>query len=299
MIKAMKILISGSSGLVGSALVFNLVADGHQVFRLVRSQNEDGIVWNPRQPIQDKNALEGFDAVVHLAGENISSGRWTEARKERIRLSRTEGTRHLAEALASLSSPPKVFLCASGSNYYGDREGELLTEDSEAGKGFLASVCKEWEASAQPAVEKGIRTLHLRSGIVLSPRGGALKKMLPPFRFGVGGKVGSGKQYWSWIDLDDVIGVIEFCLNQQSLQGAINNSSPEPVTAEEFADILAQVLHRPSFFPVPAFAARLAFGEMANELLLSSVRMKPAKLISARYNFAYPDLASSLRHLLT
>ena len=295
----MKVLISGSSGLVGSALVFNLIADGHQVFRLVRSDKEDGIFWNPDQPIQDKKSLEGFDAVVHLAGDNISEGRWNEAKKQKIRSSRTTGTRYLAETLASLNDPPKCFICASASGYYGDRGEELLTEDSGPGHGFLADVCQEWEASTQPVVDRGIRTVFTRFGIILSPKGGALKKMLPPFKMGLGGKIGSGNQYWSWIDLDDTVGIIQFCLANDSLQGPVNVSTPEPVTAETFTDTLGRVLKRPSLFPVPAFAAKLAFGEMAEALLLASFRMKPAKLISAGYNFAFPDLESSLRHLLT
>jgi uncharacterized protein len=295
----MKVLISGASGLVGSSLVFNLIADGYQVFRLVRSEKEEGIFWNPSQPVHDKKVLEGFDAVVHLAGDNISEGRWSEEKKRRIRLSRTEGTRHLSEALADLNDPPKVFICASASGYYGDRGEEILTEDSGPGKGFLSDVCQEWENSAQPVISKGIRTIFTRFAIILSDRGGALKKMLAPFKMGVGGKIGSGNQYWSWIDLDDVVRIIQFCLENEPMQGAVNVNSPEPVRAETFTDTLGCVMNRPSIFPVPAFVAKLAFGEMAQDLLLSSFRMQPAKLIAAGYNFAYPDLESSLRHLLT
>ena len=295
----MKVLVSGSSGLVGSALVFNLIADGHEVFRLVRSQKEDGILWNPEQPFADKKALEGFDGVVHLAGDNISEGRWNKAKKQRIRVSRTEGTRHLAEALASLNAPPNVFICASASGYYGDRGEEILTEESGPGSGFLADVCQEWEGAARPVIDKGIRTAFTRFAIILSSRGGALKKMLPPFKMGVGGKIGSGDQYWSWIDLDDVVRILQFSLENDSIHGPVNVCSPEPVRAETFTDTLGRVLKRPSIFPVPAFAAKLAFGEMAQDLLLSSFRMQPAKLIAAGYNFAFPDLESSLRHLLT
>jgi uncharacterized protein (TIGR01777 family) len=294
----MKILISGSSGLVGSTLTFNLMADGNQVHRLVRSSSEEGIVWNPKEPIVDRNALEGFDAVVHLAGESISEGKWNDRKKKEIRESRTEGTRHLTEALVTLNTPPKVFVCASASGFYGNRGVEILTEESPAGEGFLPDVCKEWEAAAQLASSKGIRVVNTRFGIILSPNGGALKKMLPPFKMGVGGKIGSGDQFWSWIDLDDVIGIIEYALNTDSLQGPVNVSSPAPVTAKVFTGTLAHVLKRPAIFPVPAFAARAVLGEMANALVLCSFRMHPAKLIACGYTFAYPDLESSLRHQL-
>jgi uncharacterized protein (TIGR01777 family) len=294
----MKILISGSSGFVGSALTFSLMAEGHQVHRLVRSSKDDGIFWDPKKPIADKKALEDFDGVIHLAGESISEGRWNESKKKEIRESRTEGTRHLTEALISLNSPPKVFICASASGFYGDRGSEVLTEESPAGEGFLPDVCKEWEAAAQIAASKGIRVVNLRSGIILGTKGGALKKMLPPFKLGVGGRIGSGKQFWSWIDLDDVVGIIELALNTDSLQGPVNVSSPAPVTAEVFTNTLAHVLNRPAIFPIPAVAARAAFGEMADALLLGSFRMHPAKVIANRYTFAYPDLESSLRHLL-
>jgi len=295
----MKIVISGSSGLVGSALVFNLISDGHQVFRLVRSPEEDGIVWDPKQPISDRKALEDFDAVIHLAGESIAEGRWTEQKKREIRESRVQSTRHLSEALASLNSPPKVFICASASGYYGDRGDEILREEFPPGTGFLPDVCKEWEAATQSAADKGIRVLNLRFGIILSQKGGALPKMLTPFKLGVGGKIGSGRQYWSWIDLDDVVGVVEHCISKDALQGPVNTSTPNPVTNAEFTKTLACVLKRPAIFPMPSFAARAAFGEMADALLLSSCRMEPAKLIASGYTFAYPDLESSLRHQLT
>ncbi len=295
----MKILISGSSGLVGSGLVFNLISDGHHVLRLVRSKEEEGIFWNPKDPIQDRKALEGLDAVVHLAGESIAEGRWTEERKKKIRESRVEGTLNLSEALASLKSPPGLLVCASASGYYGNRGAEILREDSPPGKGFLPDVCKEWEEATQPAAAKGIRVVNLRFGIILSPKGGALPKMLTPFKLGAGGKIGSGKQFWSWIDLNDVIGIIEYSIHNEILQGPVNTSTPNPVTNAEFTQTLARVMRRPAIFPVPAFAARLAFGEMANELLLASARMEPSKLIAAGYTFGYPDLESSLRHLLT
>lgn len=295
----MKIIISGSSGLVGSALVFNLISDGHQVFRLVRSSKQDGIVWDPKQPFADRSVLEAFDAVIHLAGESIAEGRWNEQRKRAIRESRVSGTRHLSDAIASLNSPPKVFVCASASGYYGDRGDEILREESPPGTGFLPDVCKEWEAATQSAADKGIRVVNTRFGIILSQKGGALPKMLTPFKLGAGGRIGSGKQYWSWIDLDDVVGVIEHCVNNDALQGPVNTSTPNPVTNAVFTQTLARVLKRPAIFPVPAFAARAAFGEMADALLLCSFKMEPAKLIASGYTFAYPDLESSLRHLLT
>jgi uncharacterized protein (TIGR01777 family) len=298
-VKNMKIVLSGASGLVGSALVFHFVSDGHQVFRLVRSPEEDGIVWNPKQPISDRKALEGFDAVIHLAGESIAEGRWNEQKKREIRESRVQGTRHLSEALASLNSPPKVFICASASGYYGDRGDEILLEESPPGTGFLADVCKEWEEATRIAADKGIRVVNTRFGIILSQKGGALPKMLTPFKFGAGGKVGSGRQYWSWIDLDDVVGVIDHCTNKDELQGPVNTCTPNPVTNAEFAQTLGRVLKRPAILPLPAFAAHAAFGEMADALLLCSFRMEPAKLIASGYTFAYPDLESSLRHLLT
>ncbi|MCI0603872.1 TIGR01777 family oxidoreductase [bacterium] len=294
----MKIIISGSSGLVGSALVFNLISDGHQVFRLVRSSKQDGIVWDPKQPFADRSVLEGFDAVIHLAGESIAEGRWNEEKKRAIRESRVLGTRHLSDAIASLNSPPKVFVCASASGYYGDRGDEILREESPPGTGFLPDVCKEWEAATQSAADKGIRVVNTRFGIILSQKGGALPKMITPFKLGAGGRIGSGKQYWSWIDLDDVVGVIEHCVNNDALEGPVNTSTPNPVTNAVFTQTLARVLKRPAIFPVPAFAARAAFGEMADALLFCSFRMQPAKLIASGYTFAYPDLESSLLHLL-
>ncbi len=236
--------------------------------------------------------------MVHLAGESIASGRWTVARKREIRDSRVLGTRLLSEALARMPRPPQVLLCASAIGYYGDCGSDVLKEDSPPGSDFLADVCKAWEAATAPAAQKGIRVVHLRSGIILSPKGGALAKMLFPFRMGAGGIIGSGKQYMSWIALDDTLGVIAFALQTPSLHGPVNVVAPNAVTNAEFTKTLGRVLHRPTIFPMPAFAARLAFGEMADALLLSSARVEPAALLRAGYHFQWRDLESALRHLL-
>jgi uncharacterized protein (TIGR01777 family) len=264
----------------------------------VRSEPKPGeLGWDPAAGSIDKEGLEGHDGVVNLAGENIAE-RWTLAKKARIRESRVKGTRLLADALAGLSQPPKVLVCASALGYYGNRGSEVLREDSGAGSGFLAEVCQEWEAAAEPAKQKGIRVVHLRIGIVLSPAGGALAQMLLPFKMGVGGKVGSGQQYMSWVALDDVVGAIHHTLSTESLGGAANAVAPNPVTNLEFTKTLGRVLGRPTIFPMPAFAARLAFGEMADGLLLSSARLEPAQLTASGYQFRYPHLESALRHLL-
>ena len=294
----MRILVSGSSGLVGSALVPFLTTSGHSVTRLVRSSpGKDEARWDPAAGTIDAASLEGHDAVVHLAGENIAE-RWTPERKARIKDSRVKGTRLLAETLGRLAQPPKVLVAASAIGYYGDRGDALLREDSASGSGFLAEVAREWEAATAAAATKGIRVVNLRSGVVLSPRGGALAKMLLPFKLGLGGVVGSGKQHWSWIALDDLLGIILFALNTETLKGPVNAVSPKPVTNSEFTKTLGRVLWRPTIFPMPAFAARLALGEMADELLLSSTRVDPAKLVAAGYPFRFPELEAALRHLL-
>lgn len=297
----MKILVSGSTGLIGSALVPFLTAGGHSVTRLIRSQPRPGqatVHWDPAAGSIDSNALEGLDAVVHLAGENIAARRWTPAQKVRIRDSRVQGTRLLAQSLARLQQPPKVMVCASAIGFYGDRGEEILTEGSAPGSGFLTDTCLAWEAAAQPANEKDIRVVNLRLGVVLSPGGGALAKMLLPFRLGVGGKIGSGRQYMSWIEIDDVVGVIHYALTTDELRGPVNAVAPNPVTNLEFTKTLGRVLSRPTIFPMPVFAARLAFGEMADELLLASTRVKPARLQNSGYYFRHPQLEGALRHLL-
>jgi uncharacterized protein (TIGR01777 family) len=297
----MRVLVTGSSGLVGSALASQLEGDGHTVTRLVRSKRgtgEDRVLWDPEAGTIDSASLEGLDAAVHLAGESIAAGRWTAARKARILESRTKGTQLLAEALAGLRERPKVLVSASAVGYYGDRGDESLREESASGSGFLADVCRQWEAAAAPAAQSGIRVVHPRFAMILSTAGGALQRLLLPFRLGLGGRLGSGKQFMSWVALDDVVGAICHALTHDDLQGPVNVVSPTPVRNDEFTKTLGRVLRRPTVFPLPAFAARLAFGQMADELLLTSQRVEPAKLIAGGYQFAFPDLEDALRHLL-
>lgn len=296
----MKILMTGSSGLMGSALVPLLTTGGHRVTRLVRSpprSGEPSVLWDPTEGKLDPRGLEGFYAVIHLAGENIAS-RWTPEKKALIRDSRVRGTHLLCEALTRLAMPPKVLVCASAIGYYGDRGEEILTEESVPGSNFLAHVCQAWEAAAKPAAKHGIRVAHLRFGMVLSPAGGALANMLPPFRMGLGGTLGSGRQYMSWITLDDAIGVILHTLTTETLSGPVNVVAPRAVTNQEFTKTLGQVLSRPTLLPMPAFAARLMFGEMADELLLASARVEPGGLSASHYAFRFPELKEALRHLL-
>jgi uncharacterized protein (TIGR01777 family) len=298
----MKILISGSSGLVGSALVSFLQAQGHQIFKLVRTRANlkvDEIGWDLERGVINADLLEELDAVVHLAGENIAEGRWTEEKKKRIRDSRVKGTSLLSHALAQLRHPPQTFICASAIGYYGNRGAEILTEKSVKGIGFLADVCQEWEAATVSAANKGIRVANLRFGVVLSDKGGVLVKMRTPFEWGLGGKIGTGEQYMSWIVLEDLINVIQLVLQKSDLKGPINVVSPHPVTNAEFTKELGQVLHRPTFMQMPAFMARLAFGEMADELLLASERVAPEVLMQAGFKFNYPQLKDGLEALLS
>lgn len=280
----MHIFISGSHGFLGSALMAHLSANGHRVTRLTR-----GAV--------DAVRLEGAEAVIHLAGESIM-GRWTSAKKAKIRDSRVEGTRALAEALARLSRPPQVMLCASATGIYGDRADEQLQETSAPGSGFLAEVCQAWEAAAQPAVQQGIRVAFLRTGMVLSPQGGALAKMLPAFRAGMGGRLGRGRQYMSWISLEDWLEAVSHILEASELRGPVNLVSPQPVTNRGFTKALGRALKRPTVFPVPAFVLRVLLGELAEELLLSSQRVVPAALLSSGFSFRDPDLEGALRRML-
>jgi hypothetical protein len=295
----MRISVTGSSGLIGSALVPFLTAQGHEVGRVVRSTTAAGAWrWDPGASHVDAGAVNGVDAVVHLAGETIAAGRWSAARKARIRDSRVRGTRVVAEAVARADPRPKALLCASAMGFYGDRGDERLTEASAPGRGFLSEVSREWEEACAPARDQGVRVVNLRFGIVLSPAGGALAKMLLPFRLGAGGVVGSGKQWWSWVALDDAVGAIQHALVTAGLSGPVNVAAPKPVTNAEFTRTLGRVLARPTLFPVPVFAARLAFGEMADALLLASARIVPERLQQTGYGFRHPELEGALRHLL-
>ena len=295
----MKILVTGATGLVGSALVRFLAGGGHEVARLGRSGPGAGdIRWDPEAGVLEPDALEGFDGVVHLAGDNIATGRWTAEKKRRIRESRVKGTSLLAATLAGLERPPRVLVSASAIGFYGDRGEEELTEQSPAGAGFLSEVCREWEAATEAAEGKGIRVAHARLGVVLSKDGGALAKMLTPFRLGAGGVIGNGRQYMSWITLDDTVAAVGHLLSAESAAGPVNVVAPAPVTNHEFTKTLGRVLRRPTLFPMPGFAARLAFGEMADALLLASTRVKPAGLTAAGYAFRHGSLEEGLRHVL-
>lgn len=308
-----RILVSGVSGPIGGALVPSLKANGARVARLTRgngnrsgagsstagqgsNHEEARISWDPAKPITPE-AVSGFQAVIHLAGETIV-GRWTEAKKARIRDSRIEGTRHLAEALALASEKPQVFVCSSAIGYYGNRGDEILKEDSSPGEGFLPQVCQEWEAATDPAAQAGIRTVQMRTGVVLTRHGGALGKMLLPFKLGVGGNVGSGRQWMSWIDIEDMVGAIHHILNNDLLHGPVNMVAPKPVTNAEFTKTLGNVLSRPTIFPLPEFAVKTVFGQMGEEVLLWSERVEPTKLIMNGYPFRFRELRTSLRHVL-
>jgi len=297
----MRILITGSSGLVGSALIPLLTGQGHQVVRLVRravAPGDDLAVWNPDAGKLKTSALEQTDAVVHLAGESINALRWTGERKERMRKSRISGTRLLSESMARLAVPPRVLVSASAVGFYGSRGDEVLTEESPAGSGFLSDVCKEWEAAAEPAREKGIRVVNLRTGMVLSAKGGALPAVLPAFKAGVGGKLGDGRQFVSWIAIDDLTRAISHTITTGSLSGPVNAVSPNPVRNLEMTQALGKVLRRPTILSMPAFAVRLIFGEMGDALLLSSQRVEPRRLLASGFTFQFPDFEDSLRRLL-
>jgi uncharacterized protein (TIGR01777 family) len=295
--KLMRVAITGATGEIGSALSAFLTTGGHRVDRIVRREPAPGtteIRWEPAAGQIDASALEGVDAVVHLAGENIG-GRWTDARKRDIMGSRRTGTRVLAEALAGLERKPEVIVSASAIGYYGDRGDEVLTEDSSPGDDFLAEVCKEWEAATGPALEAGIRVVRMRTGVVLES---VLPRMAVPFKLGAGGRIGSGRQWWSWVALDDVVGAYHHALTTQELAGAVNVVSPSPVTNADFARALGRVLKRPTFLPLPSAAVKTMLGELGESLLLASQRVSPGRLQAAGFDFHEPELQTALRHAL-
>ena len=297
----MKILLTGSSGFVGSALYTKLHSRGERIIRLVRRPpglNQSQILWNPESGKLDTSVLEGVHAAVHLAGDPIAHGRWTPEKKRRIRDSRVLSTRLLSEALARLTPPPQVLVCASAIGWYGSRGEEALTEESDPGAGFLAETGREWEEACKPAAAAGIRVVNLRFGIILDPSGGALKMMLPPFRAGLGGPLGDGRQWMSWISRDDVVGAIIHCINDRNVQGPVNVVSPNPATNGDFSRALGKALGKPAFFPVPAFAVRLMFGGMADEALLASAKVLPRKLQQSGYVFQDPELLPALTRML-
>jgi uncharacterized protein len=298
-----RVLVSGASGLIGTALMPSLESSGIGVARLSRADSKlssasaiEIIRWDPATPI-DPKAVSGFDAVIHLAGESIA-GRWTAAKKAKIRASRVVSTRNLAEALAKADDKPQVFVCGSAIGFYGDRAEELVNENSPPGTGFLPDVCREWEAATQAAAEAGIRTVQLRTGIVLSAKGGALGQMLTPFKLGLGGQLGNGRQWMSWIDIQDMVGGIHHILKTDLLHGPVNMVAPRPVANAEFTKTLASVLSRPAIFPVPEFAVKLLFGEMGEALLLGSQRVEPTQLVGSGYPFRFSTLRASLENLL-
>ena len=294
-----RLLVSGASGPIGTALLSSLEGQNAQVVRMVRGRasNAAQVSWDPLAPVAAA-AVSGFDAVVHLAGESVV-GRWTDEKKKAIRDSRVLGTRNLAAALARSEAKPRVFVCASAVGFYGTRGDEILREESRGGQGFLSEVCREWEDASRIAAEAGIRTVNIRIGLVLTAKGGALGNMLNPFKLGLGGRIGSGRQWWSWIHVDDIVGGIQHAIRTESLSGAVNLVAPNPVRNAEFTKVLASVLGRPAFFPVPEFALRLAFGKMAaEELLLASARVEPGKLVASGYTFRFRDLRAALESLV-
>jgi uncharacterized protein len=293
-----RILVSGVSGPIGKALLPLLHSRGYDVVRLIRgpATGKDQISWHPGEPVSPET-VSGFDAVIHLAGETIF-GYWGREKKARIRNSRVSGTRNLADALAQAKSRPQVLVCSSAIGYYGSRGDELLNEASDPGKDFLALVCRDWEAATKPAIDAGIRTAQIRTGVVLSADGGALPKMLTPFKLGLGGRIGDGRQWMSWIDVQDMVGAILHILKTDLLQGPVNMVAPRPVTNAEFTKTLASVLRRPAVFPLPALLVKTVFGEMGDATLLASQRVEPVRLVGTGYPFAFSDLRSSLEHLI-
>ena len=295
----MKILVAGSSGLIGTALCSRLEREGHEVVRLVRRAPAQGeLRWDPEVGELEQEALEGIEATVHLGGRSIAAGRWTTTVKEQLRQSRVQTTQLLAAHLAGLAAPPRVLVCASAVGIYGHRGDEELDEESDTGEGFLAELGRAWEEASAVASEAGIRVVQARLGIVLSRRGGALAKMLWPFRLGLGGKIGSGRQYVSWISLEDAVAALIYAVENDALRGPVNLTAPQPVTNAELTRTLGRVLRRPTRLPLPAFAAKLVLGELAEEGLLASQRARPKRLLEAGFEFAYPELEGALRSAL-
>lgn len=296
----MKILISGSSGLIGKHLTSNLTEAGHEVIRLVRKKdNQPGTCfWDIKNQEIDSACLEGIDAAIHLAGESIGDSRWTAATKKRIMDSRVEGTRLLCQTLAGLNDKPKTLISASAIGYYGHQPGVELTEEGALGSNFVADVCKNWEEETKYARDAGIRVVNMRIGIVLAPNGGPLHKMMTPFKFGAGGIIGNGKQYWSWVAIDDILGIVQFLLENESISGPVNAVSPNAASNYEMTKTLGKVMHRPTIMPLPGFAAKIVLGQMADELLLADAKVIPAKLQQAGYEFKSPELEATLKDLL-
>lgn len=296
----MKILVSGSSGTVGTHFIDSLPQDSCEIWRLVRSraEGENLIFWDPEKGhVDNLSFLEGFDAAVHLSGESIVC-RWSEEKKNSIRRSRVRSTRYLVSLFSALMHPPQTFICASAVGYYGDRGEERLTERSAAGSGFLPDVCCEWENEANRASDLGVRVVNLRTGVVLSPEGGMLGSLLPVFKMGLGGVIGSGSQYLSWISIEDLSRVIAYLLEHGEVNGPVNAVSPDPVTNRQFAATLASVLRRPAWFSIPAFAVRLFFGEMGRSTMLAGCRVFPEKLLSSGYEFLHKDLGCALEDVV-
>lgn len=298
-----KILLSGASGLVGSTLVRAFSQNRISTVQLIRKKNLLGaetVIWDPdaAQPVSELERLEGIDAAIHLSGANLAARRWTESYKREIVNSRVDSTRALVRVFAALKQPPRVLLCASATGIYGDRGDEILTEASALGRDFITDTCVAWEAAADTAKSLGMRVVHLRFGVVLTAQAGALQRMLPVFRLGAGGRLGSGRQWMNWIALPDMVAAIQFLLDAETLDGPVNLASPNPVTNAEFTTALGRAVHRPAILPAPAFALRLAFGEIAGVVLLCSTRAVPEKLMNAGFTFKYPDIASALQAAL-
>ena len=295
----MKVLVAGSSGLIGTALCSRLEREGHEVVRLVRRQPARGeLRWDPEAGELEQEAIEGIEAVVHLGGRNIAAGRWTATVKAQLRQSRVQTTQLLATRLAGLAAPPRVLVCASAIGIYGNRRDEELDEESDTGEGFLAELGRAWEGASAVAAEAGIRVVQARLGLVFDRRGGALAKMLLPFRLGVGGKIGDGRQYVSWISLEDAVAALIYAVENDALRGPVNLTAPQPVTNAELTRTLGRLLRRPTLLPLPAFAAKLLLGELAEEGLLASQRVWPTRLLEAGFEFAHPELEGALRRAL-